>query len=85
VADVKFYLFGSFLKSNKPNDIDILILYDNSLDSNLSIVLGLKKVLKEKAESIFSIPLDITLLSYMENDEVNFIETEKAILFYSSH
>lgn len=51
----KIILFGSFLNSNNPNDIDIAVI-QNSNDSFLSLSLKYRKVLRELSKNI---PLDI--------------------------
>jgi len=51
----KVILFGSFIKSNNPNDIDIAIV-QNSNDNFLTLSLKYRKVLRELSKTI---PLDI--------------------------
>ncbi len=51
----KIILFGSFVKSNNPNDIDIAIV-QNSDDNFLTLSLKYRKVLRELSKLI---PLDI--------------------------
>jgi len=51
----KVILFGSFINSNNPNDIDIAII-QNSNDDFLSLSLKYRKVLRELSKHI---PLDI--------------------------
>lgn len=83
-ANIRFYLFGSIIKDNcKPNDIDILILYDDSSINNFYSVINLRKILEERLTWIFNLPIDITLLSYKENTEINFVLSEKAEFFYT--
>lgn len=83
-ANVQFYLFGSILKDNcRPNDIDILILYDDSSISNFDSVINLRKTLEERLMRIINLPIDITLLSYKENTEISFVSSENAEFFYS--
>jgi len=51
----KVVLFGSFVNSNNPNDIDIAII-QNSNDNFLTLSLKYRKVLRELSKMI---PLDI--------------------------
>ena len=51
----KVILFGSFVNSNNPNDIDIAII-QNSNDNFLTLSLKYRKVLRELSKMI---PLDI--------------------------
>ena len=59
----KIVLFGSFTKSNNPNDIDIAIV-QNSDDDYLSLSLKYRKVLRELAKTI---PLDIVPIRLNSN------------------
>ena len=59
----KIVLFGSFIKSNNPNDIDIAIV-QNSDDDYLSLSLKYRKVLRELAKTI---PLDIVPIRLNSN------------------
>lgn len=64
------YIFGSFLKStNTPNDIDILIIYDD-LNSNFK-----NDILNMRSDiySITGLVPDITAMSLIENKEINFL------------
>jgi len=51
----KVILFGSFVKSNNPNDIDIAVV-QTSEDNFLTLSLKYRKVLRELSKNI---PLDI--------------------------
>ncbi len=51
----KIILFGSFLKSQNPNDIDIAII-QNSKENYLTLALKYRKALRELSKQI---PLDI--------------------------
>ena len=59
----KVILFGSFLKSNNPNDIDIAIV-QNSNDNFLTLSLKYRKVLRDLAKII---PLDIVPIKQNSN------------------
>jgi len=67
----KVILFGSFVKSNNPNDIDIAIV-QNSNDNFLTLSLKYRKVLRELSKTI---PLDIVPIKANTNgvflEEIN--------------
>ncbi len=64
----KIVLFGSFVKSNEPNDIDIAII-QNSNENFLSLSLKYRKVLRDLSKKI---PLDI--IPIKANSEGSFWE-----------
>ncbi|MEA1914724.1 MAG: nucleotidyltransferase domain-containing protein [Campylobacterota bacterium] len=64
----KVILFGSFIKSNNPNDIDIAII-QNSNDNFLTLSLKYRKVLRDLSKII---PLDIVPIQ--QNKEGVFLE-----------
>jgi len=67
----KVILFGSFVKSNNPNDIDIAII-QNSNDNFLTLSLKYRKVLRDLSKTI---PLDIVPIKANTNgaflEEIN--------------
>ncbi len=67
----KIILFGSFVKSKNPNDIDIAIV-QNSNDNFLTLSLKYRKVLRNLSKTI---PLDIVPIKANTNgvflDEIN--------------
>lgn len=64
------YVFGSVLDCNSiPNDIDILLIYDEYTDD----VKHASKHIKNVLESEFDIPVDLVLLSTQEEKDVNFL------------
>jgi len=64
----KVVLFGSFVNSNNPNDIDIAII-QNSDDNFLTLSLKYRKVLRELSKTI---PLDI--IPIKDNSDGVFLE-----------
>lgn len=76
--DVDIFLFGSILYTNSPNDIDILILYPIST-SYIDKIFELRDNIKMILEKELSIDIDILILSYEEEKEIEFIQNEKAI------
>ncbi|WP_218971553.1 hypothetical protein [Neobacillus soli] len=77
-SNLDFYLFGSLLYSNSPNDIDLIIVY-NKDEISIQDILLLRKNLYCSFFYEFKITLDITLLTKQEEKSLNFIQTEKAI------
>lgn len=77
-SNLDFYLFGSLLYSNTPNDIDIIIVYNKDQISIQDILL-LRRNLYSSFYNKFKITLDITLLTEEEEKSLNFIQIEKAI------
>ena len=62
----KIIIFGSFLKKNSPNDIDIAIFQDSKEDF-LTLSLRYRKVLREIAKII---PLDILPIKKNSNSYI---------------
>ncbi|WP_147270548.1 hypothetical protein [Marinomonas foliarum] len=72
------YVFGSFINTASPNDLDILFLYDpskclpqNAYKEHLSFI--------EYLEVCSELKVDATLLTYEEQLESNFLAISKAI------
>ncbi|MCY8629383.1 nucleotidyltransferase domain-containing protein [Bacillus spizizenii] len=74
---LKFFLFGSFGRAASPNDIDLLIMYDRDYIS-IEQILFLRRKIVTYSKEVIDIPMDISLLTFIEEKELNFIETEKA-------
>ncbi|MDQ0220973.1 hypothetical protein [Peribacillus cavernae] len=71
-SDFKIILFGSFINQQSYNDIDIIVLYNsNFITSNK--ILGFREKLISSFNKKYSINLDISLLSYVENTLVDFL------------
>lgn len=70
----KIVVFGSFLKSNQPNDIDVAVI-QNSHDQYLNLSLKYRKLTREIARII---PLDIIPINENSNgiflNEINYGE-----------
>lgn len=75
---IKIYLFGSFGKAINPSDIDLLLLYDKEAISIYNI-LSLRKKIAFNLSKITSLPVDITILNFTEEIEVEFIKSENAV------
>lgn len=72
------YVFGSVLISLQPNDLDILIIYDSKIYPKASIYNESKNICN-KLSKLLNLQVDLTVLNYSENYEMNFIEEVKAI------
>ena len=70
----KIVVFGSFLKSNQPNDIDVAV-FQNSQDKYLNLSLKYRKLTRDIAKII---PLDIIPVNEASNgiflNEINYGE-----------
>lgn len=64
------FLFGSFLRQKFPNDIDLLIVYDDS-DCNINYQIDELSLL---VESVSMYSVDVTALSENELKETSFLE-----------
>lgn len=66
----KVYIFGSSINKEHPNDIDLLLVYEDYgeviQNEKNAILLFLEKLLK--------LPIDITILSERELTETRFLE-----------
>ena len=74
----KFYLFGSARFSDRPNDIDILVVYKKSY--SLEGIIDLRNKIEDIVFSIYNIHADVILLSKCEALYNTFINDEKCIL-----
>lgn len=77
IDTIQVYLFGSAKYSMLPNDIDILLVYNESLIS-INCILQLRKILSKKISLKTGKQVDICLLSTAENEYQIFIKQEKA-------
>lgn len=73
-SDFKIYLFGSFINNEIYNDIDLLVLYNSDLIMNTEILLFRNRLVSFFKEN-FNISLDISLLSFIENNKIDFLST----------
>lgn len=77
------YLFGSYLSSDNPHDIDLLWLYDKAVMSPAEML----KVVKDKEAcmtSKFPVPIHHTIMSSSENSETGFIDQVGAVYIGSA-
>lgn len=72
------YVFGSFLSSNNPRDLDILLLYDPRQCPPIDAYKSHKEFISYLQDRS-GLKVDATLLTYREQKEVDFIYKSKAI------
>jgi predicted nucleotidyltransferase len=77
-AGSKAYVFGSFLRSNSPRDLDILIVYDQDICPPPQAYQKHQMFLSCLGEHL-AIPIDVTLLTKEEVLSSRFIEDTGAI------
>ena len=66
------YLFGSNLNTNKPNDVDILLVYEKSKVKDVKFEKA--KVKKVLSDSLKGLEIDLTTLNQCELIETGFLE-----------
>ena len=76
--DSKFYIFGSALSSDFPNDIDVLVVYD-PLACPPQDAYFFHRDAKFDLETSFNLPVHITLLMSSEESSTDFINRTGAI------
>lgn len=76
--NLSIYAFGSYINKKKYNDIDILVLYSISKQDLLTFI-KFKNRFKNELNKMSGENIDLTILTYKENDELNFKELEKAV------
>ncbi|WP_147949503.1 nucleotidyltransferase domain-containing protein [Paenibacillus sp. N3.4] len=74
---INIYVFGSSLENNEPNDLDILLIYDSDR-VKIDEILNFRTYLYNKLSKLLMIPIDLSILSIQEENELNFIECESA-------
>ena len=67
---VEVYLFGSFIRKLNPNDIDVLIVYDE-LEGDVNYQIDDLSLL---IENVSKYPVDVTALSKKELKETFFLD-----------
>jgi len=74
----RLFLFGSALYSDNPDDLDILVVYEDSVTAIEALRFRIKLISKLKKYA--SIPLHVMLLSEREEREVGFTNAENCRL-----
>lgn len=70
----ELYHFGSSLENKFFNDIDLLLIYNNSEKNNQKEILMLKRTITDYLYNQYHKSIDITVLSENEENEKNFLE-----------
>ena len=73
-----WYIFGSYLHSDSPSDIDLLVVYD-PLEVHPKDVAKYCKPLFAAIEQAISLKVHSTILTYSEEREAEFVERSKAV------
>lgn len=72
------YVFGSWLSSERPNDLDVLITYDSSLCSPAEAIEYSDEV-AQAIEQFSGLPVDLVRLSLEEANETDFVRREGCV------
>ena len=72
------FIFGSYLTSTVPRDIDLLIIYDRAVCPPSDAYRAHSHFLANLRE-IIGVPIDLTLLTSTEADRTQFIERSNAV------
>lgn len=76
--DTGLYLFGSYLRSVDPHDIDLLWLYDKRVMSPEAMMVMVNELESFMATRLPQ-PIHHTILSTTENAEMGFLESVDAV------
>jgi len=69
---IKVYIFGSSINNKHPNDIDLLLIYEDYKD--ILLLQNEKNDISLFLEKLLKLPVDITMLSERELEETRFLE-----------
>ena len=72
------YLFGSVLTSTKPDDLDVLVVYD-SVSCPSDVAYERISPTIRRLERLFSLRVDLRLLTRQEEESVSFVCAEGCI------
>lgn len=78
---IKIYLFGSVTRSCTPQDIDIVVVYNN-LSVNMDDILSYRKQLQKELSEESGLQVDICLFNEKEAQSNPFLVNEGAVLIY---
>ncbi|EGR1911382.1 hypothetical protein VCSRO208_1457 [Vibrio cholerae] len=76
--NTKWYIFGSYLHSDSPSDIDLLVVYDPQ-EVHPKDVTKHCKPLFDAIEQAISLKVHSTILTCSEERESEFVERSKAL------
>ena len=74
------FVFGSFLTSGAPSDLDVLLLYDPATCDPREAYRAHATVL-DAVKRLVRVPVDVTLLTHMEAHGCRFIELTGCVPF----
>jgi len=80
-GELRIYLIGSAVNSANPNDIDLVIVF-NDAKTDIDDVLACRRQLKNDGPGVLGMTLDICLLSHQEAKTNPFLKDEDAVLIY---
>lgn len=72
------FVFGSYMQSVNPHDIDLLWLYDKTVVSPESMLVTVNEIESFMAARL-PVPIHHTILSTTENAELGFLESVDAV------
>ena len=78
----ELYHFGSSLENKFFNDIDLLLVYNNSEKNNQRELLMLKRNITDYMYNQYHKNIDITVLSENEEEEKNFLDRYKRVSYH---
>ena len=81
LTGIEVYLFGSALSTRVPNDLDILLVYDQGMVT-VRAALHIRKDLRRQVEYQAQLVADVCVLSRSELLSSRFVEQERAVKIY---
>ncbi|NEW06861.1 hypothetical protein GK047_12680 [Paenibacillus sp. SYP-B3998] len=74
---IDFFIFGSYLYSVNPNDVDLIVIYDSHIYNGTNIFYECFKLINLIEETL-GLPVDVTYLSIDEEIETQFVKIVEA-------
>ena len=74
------FIFGSFLTAAEPSDLDVLLLYD-PIRCDPRDAYGAHATFLDAVKRLVPVPVDVTLLTYMEAHGCRFLEQTGCVPF----
>lgn len=81
IVGLKIYAFGSMHFSDAPTDLDLIMIFDHAVIT-IEEILQLRYELSKLAQTAFSLPVDICLLTEDEASHNQFLLEECAVQVY---
>ena len=78
--DSTAFIFGSFLTAAEPSDLDVLLLYD-PVTCDPRDAYGAHATFLDAVKRLVPVPVDLTLLTYMEAHGCRFLEQTGCVPF----